>query len=85
MKGSNSMKTPLAPVPPMGWNSWNTFGWNISDGLIRATADIFAESGLKDAGYEYIIIDDCWSESSRKNIINAIAFFFILWYYITAT
>ena len=29
------MKTPLAPVPPMGWNSWNTFGWNISDGLIR--------------------------------------------------
>jgi len=65
MKGSNSMKTPLAPVPPMGWNSWNTFGWNISDGLIRATADIFAESGLKDAGYEYIIIDDCWSEKQR--------------------
>ena len=32
MKGSNSVKTPLAPVPPMGWNSWNTFGWNISDG-----------------------------------------------------
>ena len=65
MKGSNSVKTPLAPVPPMGWNSWNTFGWNISDGLIRATADIFAESGLKDAGYEYIIIDDCWSEKQR--------------------
>ena len=49
----------------MGWNSWNTFGWNISDELIRTTADFFAESGLKDAGYEYIIIDDCWSEKQR--------------------
>ena len=59
------MKTPIAPVPPMGWNSWNSFGWNISDELIRTTADFFAESGLKDAGYEYIIIDDCWSEKQR--------------------
>lgn len=59
------MKTPLAAVPPMGWNSWNTFGWNISDELIRTTADYFVESGLKDAGYEYIVIDDSWSERQR--------------------
>ena len=49
----------------MGWNSWNTFGWNISDELIRTTADYFVESGLKDAGYEYIVIDDSWSERQR--------------------
>ncbi len=61
------MNKPLASVPPMGWNSWNSFGWNISDELIRTTADFFVESGLKDAGYEYIIIDDCWSEKQRDN------------------
>lgn len=59
------MNKALAPVPPMGWNSWNTFGWNISDQLIRTTADHIAESGLKAAGYEYVVIDDCWSEKQR--------------------
>ncbi len=49
----------------MGWNSWNSFGWNISEELIKTTADLFVESGLKDAGYEYIVIDDCWSEKKR--------------------
>ena len=59
------MNTPLAHTPPMGWNSWNTFGWNISEELIKTTADFFVESGLRDAGYEYIVIDDCWSEKQR--------------------
>lgn len=59
------MKKPLAPLPPMGWNSWNTFSWNINEELIKTTADFFVESGLKDAGYEYIVIDDCWSEKQR--------------------
>lgn len=67
MKGNDIMKTPLAAVPPMGWNSWNTFGWNINDELIRTTADFFVESGLKDAGYEYIVIDDSWSERKRDS------------------
>lgn len=49
----------------MGWNSWNTFGTNISDQLIRETADKIVESGLKDLGYEYVVIDDCWSERQR--------------------
>ena len=55
----------IAITPPMGWNSWNTFTWNINESLIREIADVFVESGLRDAGYEYIVIDDCWSEKSR--------------------
>lgn len=56
---------PLAVTPPMGWNSWNTFGWNINEELIKGIADKFVELGLKDAGYEYVVIDDCWSEKER--------------------
>ena len=55
----------LAKRPPMGWNSWNTFGENISDALIRETADAMVETGLRDAGYEYLVIDDCWSLRER--------------------
>jgi alpha-galactosidase len=55
----------LAKKPPMGWNSWNTFGENISDALIRETADAMVETGLRDAGYEYLVIDDCWSLRER--------------------
>jgi alpha-galactosidase len=55
----------LAKTPPMGWNSWNTFGENISEALIRETADAMVETGLRDAGYEYLVIDDCWSLRER--------------------
>jgi alpha-galactosidase len=50
----------LALTPPMGWNSWNYFSCNVSEQLIRETADAMVSSGMKDAGYEYINIDDCW-------------------------
>src|SRR5271169_5671329 len=50
----------LALTPPMGWNSWNKFGCNVSEDLIRQTADAMVKSGMKDAGYQYVIIDDCW-------------------------
>jgi len=50
----------LAPTPPMGWNSWNHFGCNVSSQLIRETADAMVASGMKDAGYRYVVIDDCW-------------------------
>ena len=50
----------LAPTPPMGWNSWNTFGVNIDEALIRETADILVASGMKDAGYQYVNLDDGW-------------------------
>ncbi len=50
----------LAKTPQMGWNSWNTFGCEVNETLIREMADAMVESGMKDAGYEYINIDDCW-------------------------
>lgn len=52
-------------TPPMGFNTWNTFGENISDALVRETADAMVALGLKDAGYEYLVIDDCWSKRER--------------------
>ena len=55
----------LALTPPMGWNSWNTFGEEINESLIREAADAIVKSGLKDAGYEYVIIDDCWALRER--------------------
>jgi len=51
--------------PPMGWNSWNTFGDQINEKVICDMADKIVELGLKDAGYEYIVIDDCWSLRQR--------------------
>ncbi|MBN2214862.1 MAG: glycoside hydrolase family 27 protein [Bacteroidales bacterium] len=62
----------LAPTPPMGWNSWNKFGCNVSEILIREMADAMVESGMHDAGYQYIVIDDCW-QSGRDNTGNIIA------------
>lgn len=49
----------------MGWNTWNTFGDKISSQLLKEVADAFIENGLKDAGYEYIVIDDWWSLKER--------------------
>ena len=50
----------LALTPPMGWNSWNRFGCNVSDQLVRAMADAMVTTGMRDAGYVYLNIDDCW-------------------------
>ena len=55
----------LAMTPPMGWNSWNTFTWNINEDLVCGAADALCASGLKDKGYEYVVIDDCWSLKQR--------------------
>src|SRR5947207_9413551 len=53
----------LAATPPMGWNSWNKFGCDVSDKLIREMADTADSSGMKDAGYQFVNIDDCWQVS----------------------
>ncbi len=50
----------LARTPPMGWNSWNNFGCNVSDKLIREVADAISANGMREAGYQYVTIDDCW-------------------------
>jgi len=63
----------LAPTPPMGWNSWNTFNANINEKLIKDVADAFVKDGYKDAGYNFIIIDDCWSMKQRDEGGNLIA------------
>ncbi len=55
----------IAAKPPMGWNSWNTFGKNIHENLIFEIADAMVEKGYRDAGYEYVVIDDCWSLKER--------------------
>jgi alpha-galactosidase len=53
----------LAQTPPMGWNSWNKFGCNVSDKLIREMADAMVSTGMQAAGYQYVNIDDCWQVS----------------------
>lgn len=55
----------LSPTPPMGWNSWNTFFDKISEDLICTTADTMVEQGYLEAGYQYLIIDDCWASKER--------------------
>ena len=62
----------LAMTPPMGWNTWNTFGPNINEQLIKESTDAFVDLGLPKCGYEYIVIDDCWSEYNRDPVTDRI-------------
>lgn len=55
----------VAYKPPMGWNSWNTFGGYINEEVVMKSADTLVESGLAECGYHYIVIDDCWSLKER--------------------
>jgi len=50
----------LARTPPMGWNSWNKFAGRVDDAIVRSIADAMASNGMKEAGYQYINIDDTW-------------------------
>ena len=61
----------LARTPPMGWNTWNKFACNVSEKLVKEAADAIVSSGMKDAGYKYVVIDDCWqvSRDGQGNII----------------
>ncbi|MDQ8205249.1 glycoside hydrolase family 27 protein [Pelagicoccus sp. SDUM812003] len=63
----------LALTPPMGWNSWNTFESAIDEDLIKETAQAMIDSGMRDAGYVYIVIDDCWSLRERDAEGNLVA------------
>lgn len=57
----------LAPTPPMGWNSWNIFHCDIDEWKVKAMADAMAANGMKDAGYQYVVIDDCWQVARDKD------------------
>ena len=59
----------LARTPPMGWNSWNKFAGKVDDAAVRGMADAMVESGMKDAGYIYVNIDDTW-EATRDALGN---------------
>jgi alpha-galactosidase len=53
-------KDGLALTPPMGWNSWNKFGCEVNEEVVRDAADALVASGMKEAGYQYVVVDDCW-------------------------
>ncbi|ADJ49100.1 alpha-galactosidase [Amycolatopsis mediterranei S699] len=54
-----------AVTPPLGWNSWNSFGCNVSESTIHQAADAMVSSGMRDAGYQYVVVDDCWFDPQR--------------------
>lgn len=57
----------LAPTPPMGWNSWNKFACDVSEDLIKEIADAMVATGMRDAGYVYLVIDDCWQVARNED------------------
>ena len=62
---TEDLKGPVAARPPMGWSSWNTFACNIREDLIHAQADALVTSGMRDLGYVYVNLDDCWMAPER--------------------
>jgi len=58
--GTGGSSDIIAATPPMGWNSWNAFACDISETSIKAAADAIVQSGMKDVGYQYVNVDDCW-------------------------
>lgn len=61
-----SVDNGLARTPQMGWNNWNSLGCDVSEDLLLKTSKILVASGLRDVGYHYVVLDDCWS-NGRAN------------------
>lgn len=55
----------VARTPPMGWDNWNATGCDVNETLVKETADAMVADGMSDAGYRYVIIDDCWFDPER--------------------
>src|SRR5271163_2494160 len=65
---AHALDNGLARTPPMGWNSWNKFACKgLNEKVVRATADTMATNGMKDAGYQFVILDDCWQTGRDAN------------------
>jgi len=56
-----------AVTPPLGWNSWNSFGCGVTESSVRQAADAMVNSGMRDAGYQYVVVDDCWFDPNRDS------------------
>jgi alpha-galactosidase len=67
---AHALANNLALTPPMGWNDWNAYGCNVSETLVKQTADKIVSAGLAAAGYQYVNIDDCWMQHSRDSAGN---------------
>jgi alpha-galactosidase len=63
--GLGQLRDGLAPTPPMGWNSWNRFAATVDERLVRETAEALVATGMRDAGYRYVVIDDGWQAEDR--------------------
>jgi alpha-galactosidase len=59
-----------ALTPPLGWNSWNSFGCGITEAQVRQATDAMVSSGMRDAGYQYVVVDDCWFDPQRDSAGN---------------
>ena len=64
---AQNQRDSLAQTPPMGWNTWNKFACYVSEDLIKSVTDAMATNGMKEAGYQYVLIDDCWQVSRDEN------------------
>jgi alpha-galactosidase len=63
----------LAPLPPMGWNTWNTFQTKINEEMLRQMVDVYLSSGMLDAGYQYFVLDDGWMSMERDQSGSLVA------------
>src|SRR5437667_8306571 len=69
---AHALNNGLALTPPMGWNSWNRFGCNVNETVVKQAADAMVSSGMAAAGYQYVNIDDCWLTHSRDGNGNLV-------------
>src|SRR4051812_20158266 len=70
---AEALENGLARTPPMGWNTWNTFACTINETLVKQTTDLMVSSGMRDRGYTYVNLDDCWMTRSRDSNGNLVA------------
>ncbi|CAG8977374.1 hypothetical protein HYALB_00007004 [Hymenoscyphus albidus] len=68
----NAVDNGLARTPQMGWNNWNAFACDVSEELLVQTADLIVGYGLRDLGYEYVVLDDCWSAGRNASNNNTL-------------
>ena len=63
----------LAPIPPMGFNTWNTFQTKINEDMLKEMVDVFVSSGMRESGYQYFVLDDGWMAMERDQNGSLIA------------